>query len=237
MSEQSKAEESREKYTLEIETPEDFTEDASTMILTSNELCKYTNELFRALFADYEGCQPDMSNGRFSLTLVFNHPKHEDGVHYAVEMPGKDNVSNNIISRTRAYDRLAREGDRYSITEDGKDILTDFVFRNLVNRDGKVNWGTIMSEFTEKTTFYGPGTQYTKIFNIDPKAVCFAIFGKKGDDNAKVDYSVDVKGAINNGGDPRYANYVLFITRANTDRLLKTYEKLGIGVAGSTIIR
>lgn len=232
-------EENRTPYVLEVE-PSPFEADAEVKILTSNELCRLANQYFRAAFADYEGCFFEMSQGAPTITLAFNHAKHtEDGV-YAVDMPANNKVGNSVLERTRAYDRLVKEGDRYHITEDGKDIIKPLLAPRYFN-NGNPNWGTIVTDYIDRpTSYYVPqgGVQLTRIIGIDPKAICAILFGKK-EGGSWLDYAVEVKADLSarNGFGVTAPNYVLNITKAYNDNITKTYEKLGFGMAGSSIVR
>lgn len=238
MSEQKK-QENREKFVLEIE-PVKFEADAQVKILTSNDLCGYVSELFHTVFADFEGCKFEMSQGIPSIILVFNHCKHEEGKNYAVEMAGGKKIGNSIIDKTRAYDRLVQEGDRYHITEDGADIIKELLMPRHFTNNGKVNWGNIVADYVDAPNYYAPqaGVQYTKISGIDPKAICRLIYGKKEGDSY-IDYAVEVKSdlSVRNGFGTTNSNYALYITRAYNEQVKKTYEKLGFGTFGSSIIR
>lgn len=226
----------RQPYVLEVE-PMDFVADAEVKITTSNELCKLTNEYFRAAFADYEGCKFEMSSGYPTLTLVFNHCEHKEGNVYACEMSSGKTVGNSVIDRSRAYDRLAKEGDRYLITEDGKDIIKPLLAPRYAN-NGNPQWGNIVAETSERQ-MYGPGVQFTRVIGIDPKAICALIYGKK-EDGSWLDYAVEVKADLSarNGFGISASNYVLYITKAYDEHIKKTYEALGFGSAvNSDIIR
>jgi hypothetical protein len=108
--------------------------------------------------------------------------------------------------------------------------------------NGKPNWGNIVTDFVDRSVgnFYGPqgGVQLTRIIGIDPRQICAILFGKK-DGDCWLDYGVEVKADLtsNNGFRVSAPNYVLSITRAYTDHITKTYEKLGFGTVGSNIIR
>ena len=234
-------EEKRIPYTVEIEETVPYKADAEIKILTSNELCKLANTLFHALFADYEACYFDATkNGPATITAVFNHREHVEGAHYAVDKAANaKDAGNDVIQRARAFDRLAKEGDRYHITEDGKDIFKKFLSPRFFERNGKVNWGLLVSDYVEQTNrFYGNTQQLTKIEGIDPRMLCFALFGKE-DNGEKLYYAVEVKAAISNFNSVGIANpnYVLHITRAHEDHINDTYDKLGLGSAGSRLIR
>ena len=238
---QNMSENQRTPYVLDAE-PMDFAADAEVKILTSNEFCRLVNEYFKAGFADYEGCFFDMSNNMPSITLVFNHVKHDENKVYAVDMVDNKKAGNTVIERSRMYDRLVREGDRYHITEDGIDIIKPLLIPRLFN-NGKPNWGNIVADYVDRApaNYYMPqgGVQLTRIIGIDPKQICRILFGKKEGDSW-LDYGVDVKGNLatsNSFGGNFAPNYVLNITKAYNEHIKKTYEKLGFGTAGSNIVR
>lgn len=236
---QNVPEDSRAPYVLDVE-PMDFNADAEVKIITSNELCRLVNQYFKAGFADYEGCIFEMSQGAPSITLVFNHGKHDEDKTYAVDMMADKKVGNSVLEKSRMYDRLVKEGDRYHITEDGMDIIKPLLLPRYFN-NGKVNWGVVVTDYVDRqATYYGPqnGVQLTRIIGIDPKAICRILYGKKQGDSY-LDYAVEVKADLSthNGFGISSPNYVLNITKAYNEHIKKTYEKLGFGTVGSSIIR
>lgn len=227
----------RKPYTLEVE-PINFTADAEVRILTSNKLCRLVNEYFKAAFADFEGSTFEMSQGAPTISLVFNHLKYSEDQITCCAMASTKSVSNSVIERSRTYDRLAKEGDRYHITEEGKDIIKKLLAPRYYN-GGDIKWGNIVCEYVEKQMYGYGGVQFTKIVGIDPRLICAIIFGAK-DGDSTLDYAVDVKFDLSTKNGFAVAsmpNYVLHITRANYDHIKKTYEDLGFGSAGSTIVR
>ena len=237
LKEQKVPENSRTPYVLEVE-PMSFEADAEVKIITSNELCRLANEYFKVAFADYEGCFFEMSQGAPSITLVFNHAKHEDNKVYAVDMVAGGKVGNSVLERTRAYDRLVKEGDRYHITDDGIDIIKDLLAPRYFN-NGKPNWGAVVTDYVDRqAAYYQGGVQYTRIIGIDPRSICRILIGKKEGDSW-LDYAGDVKAELSarNGFGISSPNYVLNITKAYNEHIKKTYEELGLGTAGSNIIR
>ena len=232
--------EERKPYSLEVE-PMVFESDAEIKFLTSNELCKLMNDYFKAAFADYEGSIFEMGQQGLSISLFFNHPKHVEGAVYACDTADAKKVGNSVLDRINAYDRQVKEGDRYHLTEDGKDIIKPLLASRHFN-NGKVNWGNITCEFADKnpSNYYQPqaAQHMTKVTGIDPRAICAILFGSK-DETGSVDYAVEVKSnlSMNNGFAASHPNYVLSIMKAHTDVLVKTSEKFGLGVAGSAIVR
>lgn len=236
----TEATEERKPYTLTVE-PIEFAADAEVKILTSNELCKLVNEYFRAAFADFEGSLFEMSQGAPSISLFFNHPKHVEGAVYACDTVDGKKVGNSVLDRINSYDRKVKEGDKYHVTDDGKDIIKPLLSPKYFN-NGRVNWGNITFEFADRTTvnYYQPqaAQHMTKIIGIDPRAICAIIFGSK-DADGTLDYDIDVKADLSarNGFVNAHPNYVLNVMKAHNNVISKSYEKLGFGAAGSSIIR
>ena len=239
MSEQKKTEEQRTKYSVEVE-PMAFEADAESMTLTSNELCALTNELFKAAFADYAGCKLEASQGQPVMSLYFSHIKHDenDENYYACDMAEGKKVGNSVIDRTRNYDRLVKEGDRYHLTDDGKDVIQPLLLPRFANRKN-LNWGDIVTDFIDRSnvSYFNPmngGQIMTKVMNVDPNAICAKLFGDKG-----FSYSVQIRGDLYafRGGFGGASNYVLNILKVDNDVITKTYEKLGVGVIANDYVR
>lgn len=228
-------EKKREPYTVTVD-PVAFEAEFEGRHMTSIDFCKLANELFHAAFADFDGSTFDFTNGAPMLSLYFNHPKMEDGSHYACERASGKTVGNSVIDKTRNRDLQLREGDRYHITDDGKDVIAPMLLPRFFNQ-GKTNWSTIVSDIVNRTatSYYQPQNvqHLTKIIGIDPRAITATIFG-----GTPVDYSIEVKSDLTRGmmmG--QNPNYVLVITKTSQENLSKTYEKLGLGTIGSNIVR
>lgn len=230
----------REPYAIEMEEPIPFEEDFSGKIITSVAFCKLTNQLYKIGFADYAGCTFDVVNGVPVMSFYFDHTRPtEDGV-YACERGDGKVAGNSVLDRSRNRDRQMREGDRYKITEDGKDVIIKLLHPRFYN-GGKPQWGNIVSDITDRSAanFYNPNAaqQLTKITGIDPRRVCAVLWGTE--DGAE--YGVEVKSnlAFNNNmpGAQQNPNYVLNVTKAFAANIQKTYESLGIATMGSNIIR
>lgn len=234
MSETTKsAEEKREPYELELEEHVKFTYDAEASILTSTKLADLVNEAFKASFPDYAGCKIEMTQTRLSLSLHFKHEvNRRDDLLYAVELSSYKKTQNSTINRTRQRDYFASNGDRYTLTDFGKDTLAPFLFRGYFN-NGKPNWGAVVSEISEPTyggIYAGRSEQFTKISGLDLNRVCEFLFGAKDEDGNPVAYTVDMKGTV--GGQNIVGNnavFILWVNRINVAKLSETYRDLGLG--------
>jgi hypothetical protein len=248
------AKEGRKKFTIELTEHESYDAIAQSMYLTSTELCHYTSDLFRSVFADFEGCVFETINqGKGmpvmpTISLFFNHKPAVAGEVRACELPGANSTGSTVIDAMHQRDRRLTIGDRYHITQDGKDVFETLLFPYLYN-NGKINWGQIVSECTENATqssmfayggYHQP--QYTKISGIDPNRLVDLIFGNKDKDGNKVEYNVSILTVLNPA---QYANigstnmnYLLNISRVSEKELDELCNKMGLGnMFGARIIR
>ena len=235
------AEEKREPYVAELDQPLAFNYDAEAQILTSMRLGQSINAFFKEVFADYEGCKIEVSQrNELSLSLVFRHEANRDeNKHYGVELSAAKKTHNSTLDRSRGKDYALLHGDRYTLTEDGMDIITPLVRPNYKTQNGKINWGQIIADFSEGNTMYTWKTeQFTKVSGLDLNFVCSLLFGKKDQDGNNVVYMVDYRGVA---GVPGFSiggaaqNFVLWINRINVDKLQQTYADLGLGSTSSII--
>lgn len=243
MSEMNKNAEERKPYAPELEEPLKFEHDVQASILTSTQLGDKINEYFRLVFpGDYEGCKFEIVKNVISPSLIFRHPKHVEGEVYGVEMSSAKKTNNSTLNRIRTRDFQAQYGDRYSLTQDGEDVIKPLLQRQHIQNNGKVNWSAVISEYSEPTygNFYSmKNEQYTKVSGLDINLLCSVLFGRKDADGNKVIYLVDMKGTLNQniGYNVVGANqvYILWINRINYDKLCETYNALGIGSVSSII--
>lgn len=242
MSETINNTEEREPYAVELEEPLKFEHDVEASILTSGKLGSLANEYFKAAFpGDYEGCTIEYNHKGLSLSLFFRHEtQRSDDVVYGVELSTAKKTFNKTMDQIRRRDYLVKEGDRYSLTQDGEDVIKPLLFRNLVSNNGKVNWGSVLSEVADNSmgNLYAIRTaQYTKISGINLDLVCALLFGKKDVDGNNVVYTVEVKGYKGQGySQAPSSNLILWVNRINCNKVEATGLDLGLGF-GSNIIR
>lgn len=234
----------RVPFEITVDEPLDFEAIAVTKFITSTELAKAASELFKGVFADVEGCIFEAGNGgEPTLSIIFNHGDYSgSNLPVGCERIGGKQTGSNILDKTRNRDRQLKEGDRYYLTEDGKDAVISLLSPRYYN-NGNPNWKIICTEWTERsaTNYYTnvQNPQYTKVNFIDLRKICGLLYGTKIDDD-HVDYDVKIASVMNPGGYPGMTNnsvYMLNITRASSKEVEKTYTKLGFGAIGSSIVR
>lgn len=249
MSEQTN-EQSRKKYRInEVGEPmTEFKAVAEMEYIRSNDLCSLVASVFHTAFADFYGCLFEAQNGVPSLTLYFDHGKHEGSdLPCACEIASAATAKgNDVISRARTLDSLMKDGDRYYLTEDGKDVIADLLLRNVIDRNGKVNWKTVVADCQDTTTVNMWAQQapiYTKVSMIDVARVARLVYGHKTmkDDNDTYDYGVtiltplDIPNPFAMQAPNATHNYLLEIKRVPKKIIDEVSRQIGI-IQGSSII-
>lgn len=241
MSEVNEGAKKRDPYKINIEN-DPFNPIGEYKLITSTELGQLASSIFKSAFADFEGVIFEPGNGAEpTFSLIFNHGKYNDdeivGVKRSIDTKAD---GDDVISLMRHRDRLGREGDKYLITDDGKDVIEQLLTPAAYN-SGKPRWNQIVSEFSESQGYYyNPQVpQYTKISQISLKRLVTLIYGyKDAITNDIYDYEVRIVGAT---GAPSpnmpASSYMLQISRASTNEVNNTYRKLGYSIASSNIIR
>lgn len=238
----------REKFKFDIVEFEKFDSIAQTAFISSNDFLKKISEFFKGIYADFEGCILETTNGgEPTVSLIFNHGNYPDDAIRACEPAGGKTSGNTLIDRTRNRDRQLSEGDRYYLTKDGMDGITPYLTTRSYN-NGKPNWKLLVSEFQERNVQYmygtNPATQYTKVSNLSLTRLCGLLFGVDVDDD-HFEYQVNVTLPVTNPavGMPAMMgnanmNYMLTILRVSSKVLNNIYQKLGYGpIMGTRIVR
>lgn len=223
----------RKPFMIELDEHLKFDGMATTMFKSSNELCKAVSDLFRNVFADFEGCifeVPQNNQMPPYISLIFNHGDYDENATVACErMNGSRNNGDSVLARVRYRDSQLSTGDRYILNEDGKDAIRPLLLPRIFN-NGNPNWKNITGDFYEGNQgIYGyQGMQYTKVSFVDLNRLCSLLYGDKdGEDN--VDYHVSIFGPMNNFAGQNASNYMLSIIRVSEKEVGAAYEKLGLG--------
>lgn len=244
----------REKFTIKVTEHAKLNTIAQTAYLSSNDFSKMVSDLFKNVFADFEGClfEPGIPVGNGvptepTISLLFNHGVYSEDATCACEKAGGRLAGNSVIDRMRNTDRARSEGDRYLLTEDGKDVITDLLIDRIRNTNSNINWKNIVSEWVDRGAMnmfnVGQPVQYTKVSNLSLRRLCGLLFGSKDENGDFVDYDVHLAAPLNpNGtniiGMTMDVNYILTITEISTKEVAKIYEKLGFSnIGGTRIVR
>jgi len=244
MEQNTTQQEERQELTVDI-MPEKFIGDGSFKYITSVELCQYANEYFEKIFEDFEGSTFDYASGGIPyISLYFNHiVDRQEGKLYACDRPTGKGLGNSVIERSRRRDNQLQNGDRYYLTDDGKDIIIPMLLPRLFN-GGKPDLKRIVTDVYETPSGFGyfgnqGATQNTKVVGIDIKKIAAIKWGSKDPETGDIyDYGFEIKGESGRNVFPGSKSvHILTIMQANNTELETTYSKLGIMVGNSNIIR
>lgn len=236
--------ESREKFKIIVDDLEVEPGVAQTNYVLSSEIQQKISELFKSVFADYEGCIFEVSNGEPTISLLFNRKKYDEDERVGSYRIGEKSGSS-VIDRRRNQDRQMQEGDRYYLTDDAKDVVSDLLIPRLYN-NGNINWKLIVSDYQERNqnNYYMMPNQipvYTKVSGLSLNRILNANllegFASKDKDGNKVEHGATLAAPLNYMNYQQGSVYVLTITTITVNNLNKIYEKLGFGSAVSGIIR
>lgn len=253
MSESSKTEE-RVPLTIDV-VPEPFEGVADCKFISAQKLAGLVRNFFKDIFVDCEGVMYEKGPyGELEMGIVFNHGKYPNG-RTAVQSPYNSEVADkkDVVLRGRALDTQNRNGDRYIITEDGKDIFGPLISGRMYDNKGAIKWNKVVTEVADQNSrslgagaFYGFGrpnvVQFTKIDPIPVTTLCKLVYGAEDESGDDVEYGVNVWqnpmlmqqfGQFN----VNLQAVLLQITRVGKKKVDAVYNELGLGQSSSFIIR
>lgn len=240
------------KKKLEVTVKEklDFDPLYDCKIMESVTLCGIVSTMFRAAFVDFEGCDfqvpmMDQNNPNPNLlptiNLYFNHRelKAAPGQYNGVTKVLDDKTKSPVLKTIRSHDRKILEGDRYYLTNEGKEAIEPYLLDipAIKNRNGEYNWAKIVSLVADPVNpvmgIQTVPSQYTQIKYIDPIKVLRAVFGDKDKSGDSKVYTIDIgrrkMANIGYGGQPVYTNnWLLIISRISEQNTKEYTEKLGL---------
>ncbi len=225
----------RKPFRIMIDEHPKFPGTSKSAYIISDDLCKLTSEVFKSAFDDFEGCRFEVEqNGLYYVTLFFNHGDYGKDATVACErIDSTQHTGSRIIDRSRSIDARIKHGDRYYLTEDGKDVISTLLIPSAYNR-GNIKWGNIVYEFAEQNPYGMYNTnpynvnQYTAVRFIDPSRLVSLIYGRKNGDDT-FEYAAELAATLPGyQGANTSGKYVLNVTQADVQEIEKLASKLGI---------
>lgn len=179
----------REKVHLDIVNPDKFPTTYSSALITTSDLCKKINGLFKGC-GDYWGStlKPNPTNAQLELNIYLKDLGDSAGKIKLVQPVTNIDKRSSISNRLSALNNR-QVGRTYELTQDGKDIFEEFLLR--YNRN-KINWKQHTQEVAENISMF-QGSKYNiylKLFNLDINAVLKKLWGSKGENGETYDYSI-----------------------------------------------
>lgn len=153
-------------------------------ILSSTDLASYINDVFNNVFADYEGCNINISfneQGRYySVTpsIYFKVlSKYDPNALYGFKTIKAANATDNVlidkVKRVFRCNSMTGGNSQVEITKDAKGLLKPFLVSTAIGNNDEVRW-----ENHYRITSNNTGL-FVELFDIDTIKILKAIFGKK----------------------------------------------------------
>lgn len=246
--------EERTKSTLEMEEPLDFNSITESIVIKSTEFCQKVSNVFRNIFADFEGSKldPDPTTNLPTITLVFNHLEKPDcDLPYACTKDVDTKTQNDTVRRLRNYTNRLYYGDTYHMTDDGKDMLEQFIMNipRIRDKNGSIKWNDVIMNVADGAAQM-KNQQYTCVNFLDINLVSKFLFGPESvyliDPNADPNdprnrvvthwiYTSKVMRSIPGAMSPiqgqvMHRDFVLEIKRVREEEVTELGHKLGFGM-------
>ena len=203
---------------IEISGTREFKELISIDFLDFSEICQSINDIFKVIFKDYYGCMPMWQNQEMEVLLQFS-PGTDNGYGCvtAVELlkardlsQAKSQAEKFILVNQSMSNPLA---DQYGLTEDAKDILSNFI-----NPGDRTPWNLRARQ--EIKNMYGVNNLIK--FNVQRLSMDLILpYIYKGDKN-KYSYKIQLTQNNMNIG---YGNALFEVKRAHNEEVNKAKNK------------
>lgn len=239
----------RKIYTINVEEYAKFRPMSEVAVISSKNFCKLVSDLFSGVFSDYEGCKFSFWQNRPEINLIFNQRDIvDDKIPAATSRmkQGTSNTSNALVDAIRDRDNFNRNGDRYYLTEQGINIVSQYVMDNFINpRNGNIDFNRIVVPVSEQETgvlYQARSIQYTMVQHIDVLKLASIIWGPTREDGNTLTYAIECKGSVpnvqRNVPGVYFDDFVLKVTRIFNNNLEYTGNEMGMrNMVGSSIIR
>lgn len=216
----------REKMKLEVKSRK-FDGVNSTELTTTVDLAKMINSLFRPVFSDYEGClvQP-VNDGSLTVTLFLKDKGQVNDGSIKAMISSRDMAKENkdsAVARVLSLNNTLSP-KKYSLTQDAKDILEDFLI--VPFRNGKIQWNNYVTEVNEQNGYQQ--TIYLQVMNLDLNKILRVIYGDKIEDGSKVVYNANIIKPIGVAINGLEQTFMVNVIQLNVSKLEEVAQKVGV---------
>lgn len=229
-----------EKFNIEVEVNEQFNPIQSTQFISSSEFCSLVSELFKSVYADFEGCCYEINQqGVSTVALFFNHsePVDENRENAITrDMPTETGgINNEVVRRLRNNDFRVKNGDRYFLTKEGMEGISRFVIDGLVNKKtGNIDWKKVTAEVAQPGNFFNtPAVVYTKVSFLDPVKLAEEIYGRTDENGENQVYGVRTLRSLAQVSPGFHPQYMLAVDKVSEKEVRKLCNMFGIAPTGN----
>ena len=198
-----------------------------TEVTTLKDLCNDVNALF-AVYKDYRGCRivPVITQeGRIGIETVIFFQQGSSAEGYADAFSAnsvpnmRDKVS--IVDRIRANDNLSK-GKKYSITEEGKAGIGDFIDK-IAKKNA--DWTKTCVAETVDGAYGAQRTVLISVKHISLQKIVEEIYGTKDENGKKIYYNIVPLRQISTEPNP---NWIVQISSISEATIAETMANFGM---------
>lgn len=224
------------------DTPVAFKQSAGIEYLTKGELCDLVNGAFKAIFADYFGCEVTPTpHGQLSVNIFFMHSDEAGDAVQATEKINKDasNNSNEIMAAVNMLSASSFNRKMFNLTDFAKKALSKFMVPEgnfltdatgvypASNRIGKggINWNARVQYIDYN------GTQLVKVIAFSIDAIMGLVHGTEIDGHT-MQYSTRIERPISHTYGMAYQapitsqDYLISVTQADANEVADLLSKV-----------
>lgn len=185
---QNNATENKENLRIEVKTPIPFNPELSVKTYKSQTIAdEIINPIFNSTFKDYKGCMINVeATGKVTVDLFFVKGRVSDAPYEALEQIGVKKGSD-TLSRIQRVNQLSSRNKIYQLTENGKELLSEFMLNK--NKKGEINWNQSYVEI-EGITETGIRQATGKVLRLDLNIIIRKAFGYRNSDGNKTYFNV-----------------------------------------------
>lgn len=213
-----------EPLRLEVKTPDGFNPTYETRLITTQDICKKVNGLFRNAISDFFGSTilPNPTTGQMELTIYLKDTGASDKVKM-IEPVVSTNLGTNDMGSRIANLNSRNLGRTIQLTKDAQEIFQEFLLKPNYGNN-KINWNNYSMECAEQVAAYGGRYNiYIKLFNLNLNAVLAKIWGETATEGGRYEYSAVIAKPI-----PGTNNFIVTIQRFHNNNIEEFASQVGL---------
>lgn len=213
----------REKLRISVE-PMEFDGVWKTKIMTTVDLAKIVNGIFRPVFNDFEGSLILLDQfNRLNLTLYFSDKGQAGEDQYKVLTPANRVGRNSTAAQRILSFKTKNRNKNFNLTNEAKELLIDF----MPTKPGKqFNWDTAVFEQQQQTGYNSynivvgiTGLNLTKIIRM---------LYRNNSNKGNYDYEITILRPVGTDYGFKQKNYLINIMQFNNAKVQELAEKNGL---------
>lgn len=206
-----------------------------TKLVTTDQLCRIVNKLFTAQLPEYAGCRIYVDGYRTMTDLFFSEqPANTDFANGKIRMIIRKSElakrpSSNFVQSMQSYNSRNKDSV-YELTEEGKQVLFEFINRDMFGKNNNINWKSCAKEVSDNT-ITAMNCIYMMV-SVDISKIMEKIYGKKAKNDSRYYYDVyparPLMTVPGSNGNFHTVSWLFNITQINDKELQNAMQQAGL---------